>query len=313
MEGIIYVTIYLDIIMFICLLFNGAILFLVTYILKQKRPFGSIVSGTILATLFVPIVVYFPQSFFNTISGKILYSIIIIVVTMGIKSVYFLFKSLITFYVVSFIAGGAILSVHYVLEHSAENPLRHLLLYVENVYHNEISLVIIFIGFPLTLFMTKIWSDKLVLQEFVNQQLYNITVYWNDDQKSTTAFLDSGNHLVDPLTNRPVIICDATFMQQFFTKEDWIMTTHAIESNKPELIPFHLSNKFTIIPFQSVASTHYLFAIKPDKLIVQAGQSQFATDKVLVGIQLSSITNDDAYHCLLHPQLLALQRTELVS
>src|SRR5690625_3348589 len=103
--------------MFICFIFNGAILFVVTYIMKQKRSFVKLFFGTTLATLFVPVIVYFPHSFLNTIVGKILYSIVIILITVGFKPIYVLFKSLMTFYVVSFVAGGAILSVHYALEH----------------------------------------------------------------------------------------------------------------------------------------------------------------------------------------------------
>lgn len=306
-------TIYIDVIMFICFIFNGAILFVVTYIMKQKRSFVKLFFGTILATLFVPIVVYFPHSFFNTIVGKFLYSIVIILITIGFKPIYLLFKSLVTFYIVSFVVGGAILSVHYVFEHSVQLSFRNLLLYVENVYHNEVSLVIILVGFPLTLFLTKIWSDKLAIEHFMSDQLYRITLALNDIQCSTTAFLDSGNHLVDPLTNRPVIICDALFLQPFFSEEDWLNVKKAIEMNEPQHIPNHLVNKISIIPFRSVADSHYLYTIKPDKLMINVNATYFKTSNVLVGIQLSPITNDGTYHCLLHPQLITLQPSKIVS
>lgn len=281
--------------------------------MKQKRSLGKLFFGTIIATLFVPVVVYFPNSFFNTIVGKVIYSIIIILVTVGLQSIYVLFKSLVTFYVVSFVTGGAILSIHYVFEHSVQLSFRNLFLYVENMYYNEVSLVIIFIGFPVTLFMTKVWSDKLAIQHFTTAQLYRITLFWNNQQHSTIAFMDSGNHLVDPLTNRPVIICDAPFLQMFFSADDWHMVKKAIEMNEIEQLPYHLMNKFSIIPFQSVADQHYLYAIKPDKLQIQMKGKYFKTNNVLVGIQLSSITNDHAYHCLLHPQLITLQPHKFAS
>lgn len=306
-------TIYLDLIMFICFLFNGAILSVVTYIMKQKRSFVRLFFGTTIATLFVPLVLYFPESLFNTVLGKIIYSIIIIMFTIGFKPIYLLLKSLLTFYVVSFITGGAILSAHYLLEHSVQLSFRNLFLYVENMYHNEVSLILIFVGFSLTILMTKIWSDKLAIQHFTSDQLYRITLNWNDRQASTTAFLDSGNHLVDPLMNRPVIICDALFFQTFFTRDDWQKVKIAIEMNDPQCIPIHLASKFTIIPFQSVAGQHYLYAIKPDKLTIQIKDKYFKTNKVLVGIQLSPITNDHSYHCLLHPQLITLQPHEFAS
>src|SRR5699024_520812 len=210
----------------------------------QQRSYVKLFFGTTFATLFVPIVVYFPHSFFNSIVGKVFYSIAIILITVGFKSIYVLAKSLMAFYVVSFVAGGAILSVHYVLANSVQTSFRNLLLYVDNVYHNEVSLVIIFVGFPVTLFMTKIWSDKLAIDHFTSDQVYRITLTWNNKEFSTTAFLDSGNHLVDPLTNRPVIVCDTTFLQPFFTEEDWLNVKKAIESNEPQHIPNHLTKEF---------------------------------------------------------------------
>lgn len=309
--GIIHVTIYLDVVMVICFIFNGAILYVVTYIVKQPFSWMKLFLGTFLATLYVPIIVFFPQSIFNTVIGKILYSVIIIVSTIGKKPIYYLFKSLVTFYVVSFVAGGAILSVHYLFEHSTRSRLRHLLLYVDNLYHNEISLLILFLGFPLSLYITKVWSDKLIMQEFATEQLYNVTLAWNNNEFSTIGFLDSGNQLIDPLTSRPVIICDALFLQKFFSVEDWFMIKNAIKHNQPENIPNHLASQFSIIPFQTVANSHYLYAIKPDKLIIQTTTHHYNVKHVLVGIQLSPMTNDQTYHCLLHPQIMALERYDV--
>lgn len=313
MEGIVYVTIYLDLIMLLCFMFNGAILLLVSYLVKQRRSILRIFSGTLLATLFVPIVIYFPDLFLNTILGKIIYSMVIIMVSFQVTSIAFIVKSLLTFYLVSFIGGGAIISLHYVIEHSPPSALKGLLVYVENIYHNEVSLVLILLGFPLTLIITKIWSDKLVLQQFTHEQEYKITLYYNDCALSTRAFLDSGNTLLDPISNRAVIIADAFFLKDFFVLEEWLLIEQTIQDNRPELIPDHLADSFSIIPYKTVAGSHFLYAFKPDKLIIEVKKERIVTNKLLVGIQLSSLSNDRQYHCLLHPQLVALQAREKVS
>lgn len=311
MEGNVYVTIYLDLVMFICFIFNGAILYVVSYIVKKKRTFVQLLLGTTFATSFVPIVVYLPHSFFNTIFGKVLYSILIILITIGIQPIHRLFKSVLTFYIVSFIAGGALLSIHYMLDYSAQEGLRPLLLYVDNMYHTEVSLVVLFVGFPLMIVLTKMWSDKLLITNFSMNQLYDVTISWNKRQFTTVGFLDSGNHLVDPLTNRPVVICDALFMKQFFTESDWALLENAITNNELERLPIHLQKKLSIIPVTTVVNSHYIYAIKPDKLIVQMNGHRIVTTNVFVGIQLSSMTSEHQYHCLLHPQLIVLSPTEL--
>lgn len=304
-------VIYLDVILIYTFLFNGAILLLVSYILKRKQPKINILFGTIIATMFVPLILYFPQTFINTFLGKSIYSILIVIVTFGVSSLRHVLKNLVTFYSVSFIAGGSLLSIHYLIEHSKPTAIKSLLLYVENLYGDQISLVIVFIGFPLTLFFTKLWSDKLITDHFEYEQQYKITLQWNGFTHDTIGFLDSGNQLVDPLTNRPVVVCDSFFMKQFFTTSDWTSIKTAIEENNLNSIPFHLYHQFSIVPFKTIAGdNHYLFAIKPDKLIVQTHDKHFVIKKVLVGIQMSNMTNDDYYHCLLHPQLVTLQCAE---
>src|SRR5690625_3226749 len=159
------------------------------------------VIGKIFGNKFHPPLLNFPHSVLNTFFIKCLYSILIIIVCFGFKSFYQLFKNIITFYTVSFIAGGTILSIHYVIEHSKQSSLNSLLIYVENMYGDDISLVIIFVGFPLSLLFTKMWSDKMVTDHFNEERQYEVTLEWNGFKHQTIGFLDSGNQLVDPLTN----------------------------------------------------------------------------------------------------------------
>lgn len=304
-------TIYLDFVLLLSFLFNGAILFVVSYIVKTTIPWRRLLLGTVVATLFVPLTLYFPHSIFNTISAKTFYSILIVLLTFGYKSFQQTVKQLITFYAVSFIAGGSILSIHYLLDYSVETSLKKFLLYVDNIQHDEISLVVILLGFPISLYVAKIWSDRLILDRIQRGQMYKITLEFNDSRFQTTGFLDSGNQLVDPITNRPVIVCDSMFMKQFFSIDDWENVRRAIATDDVERIPFHLRHLFLIIPFKTIAGeNHYLFAIKPDKLTIQTETSKIVVQKVLVGIQISPMTNDGSYHCLLHPHLVALQPVE---
>lgn len=313
MEGNLHVTIYLDAILLISFIFNGAILLLVSYIVKLNTRIWRLIIGSLIATIFVPLTLYFPHSFINTVVGKGLYSIFIVIVTFGFISFHQLFKQLLTFYSISFIAGGSLLSIHYILEDSVQTSFRRLFLYVNNMDGQEISLVVLFLGFPLTLYVTKIWSDKLIVDRYQRDQLYNILLEWNDHRHETVGFLDSGNQLSDPLTNRPVIVCDSFFMKKFFSESDWLNVKRAIEKNEIDRIPDHLYSHISIIPFKTIAGeNHYLFAIKPDKLIIQTNENKMVIQKVLVGIQLSPISNDQSYHCLLHPKLMTLQPVEMV-
>jgi len=305
------VTIYLDILLLFTFLCNGAILYLVIYVMKQKRPIRYLFFGTILASIYVPIIIYFPNSFFNTVIGKVIYSIVIILVTIGRTSLSRLLKTIITFYVISFVTGGFLLSIHYMIAQSKRTFFDTLLLYTRNIYGDEISLLLLVLGFPFILWLIKIWSDKFILDSFKVKQSYKVKVFWNDSLYETEAFLDSGNELVDPLTNRPVIICDSTFMRKFFHEEDWRQIEKAITERNITIIPQPFIKSFHTIPYTTVAGEDQLLAIKPDKLEIITDQFRICTKRVFIGIQLGRLAIGE-YHCLLHPQIVTLEKVEPV-
>src|SRR5690625_2512899 len=105
-------------------IFNGAILYIVRYLHRRKPSILRLLIGSFVATSFVPLVVYYPESMFNHIFAKVLYSIVIILTAYRLYSFNELIKHVFTFYIVTFIVGGSLLSVHYVVSTSFELPFQ---------------------------------------------------------------------------------------------------------------------------------------------------------------------------------------------
>ncbi|MFD2133044.1 sigma-E processing peptidase SpoIIGA [Pseudogracilibacillus auburnensis] len=297
--------IYLDIILLFNLFCNLLILSLTKYLAKVNVNIHRLLFGTIIATALVPLIVYFPFSFFNSLIGKGIYSLFIIFCTFGFKSMQQMFKKLFLFYFISFSIGGGLFGIHYLVQDSFSSKSNKLLLYVNNVYGDQMSLLIILVGFPLVWLFTKSRMDRHVKDKIKYDQMYDVTIEMNGFRHQTIGYIDSGNHLVDPLTNRPVVLCDELFLQQFFAKADWNKLYQSIALNKLTDFPESMEKRLFIVPFQGVGgNNNYLYTIKPDKLIVHYNNELIETTNVLIGIQLNSLTVDNSYHCLLHPQII---------
>lgn len=312
LEGIIYVTIYLDLIMLLSILCNGAILYVVIYLMRLPLSLRKLTLATFVATLFVPIVVYLPQSIANSILGKTIYSLFIVRSLVKLRPFQRFLQTLITFYLISFITGGALLAAHYMLTVSKDSRTYPFLLYVENIYDMQISLILLLIGFPFTLWLTKKWLNKIRLDSFVENYTYKVTMTFNKHTYETQAYLDSGNHLVDPLTNRPVMIAEARFTRMFFSKEEWRAIYLAIQCKDEGMLPLHVKKHFVTIPYQTVGNQRYLIAFKPDKVKVEAKGERIETKEVLVGIELQQLSVDATYQCLLHPEIVLLHANQVV-
>lgn len=297
--------IYLDIILLLNLFCNLLILSLTKYLARIHVNNYRLCVGAVIATSLVPLILFFPDSLINTFYGKGTYSVFIILCTFGFKGIQYILKSLFLFYFISFSIGGGLFGIHYLVQDSLAPQSNKLLLYVNNVYGDQMSLLLILIGFPLVWLFTKQRMDRHVKEKIKYDQMYDVTIEINEYEHQTVGYIDSGNHLVDPLTNRPVVICDEIFMKKFFTKEEWLILEKCIRENKVDDFPKSMETKIFIVPYQGVeGSTHYLYTIKPKRLIVNYHNGLIETSNVLIGIQLANLTVDQSYHCLLHPQII---------
>lgn len=299
------VTIYLDFIIGMNLVFNGMILYLTSYLLRSNVTKWSLCIGTLLATALVPLQLYFSAFLFHHIVGKLLFSIFIVFVVFGWKGMMFFLKSISTFYFTSFTIGGGMLGVHYLFQDLFSLTHHPLLLTTKNMHGQDIHLLFVVIMFPLLWFFTKRRMDEHVTTKIKYDQLYDMTLSILGQSISTTGYLDSGNHLIDPITKRPVVLCDATYLQLFFDEKEWSGLLKSVEKNDVTSIPQTLQHKICIVPFQGVGGeTSYLYTIKPDSISILYEGKQIKTTNVLVGIQVRPLTEEQNYHCLLHPKLV---------
>lgn len=292
------VIIYLDILILINLYCNFMIIILMKLIARVNVPLYKMIIGTIVATAIVPLTIFFPQSIITTAIGKIMYSFFIIFAIFGYKSIVQFIKCLSIFYFISFGVGGGLLAFHFLITDSffQSNDL---------LMDTAVNSVLVIIGLPLLLLFTKKRLDHHVIEKIQYDQLYKVIVHFAETQVETVGFMDSGNHLTDPITNRPVIICEASFIAQFFNSEDWQIIKNMLMKNDITHIPHRFKKVISIIPYQVIGKQHnFLYAFKLDKLQIHVNGKILETKQLLIGIQWNRLSADKTYTCLLHPQII---------
>jgi|SRR5690625_1957418 len=282
------------------------ILLLTHYLIRSVRSKKRIILGSVFATLFVPL-----QMYGLITSGwvKIVYSIGIILVTFGWQGILTFCKTIGVFYFISFSIGGGMFGFHYLLSDLFAYSDQRLFLTAHNIYGDEVNLMFLFISFPIVWLFTKRRMDGHVQAKIKYDQFYEVVLMLNGQSLKTTGYLDSGNHLIDPITKRPVVICDATLLQRFFSEKDWKAFVHSMDQDDYSSLPTSFEHKVFIVPFQGVGGeTSYLYCLKPDLITIYYEGKVIETSHVLVGVQLRSLTESEHYHCLLHPQLIHLSK-----
>lgn len=292
LERKIVLAVYLDIVFLINLICNAMILLLTAKLIKQRLSLLRLFTSSLIASVIIPFIVFFPTSFINTIPVKLLYSVLIILFTFGWKNWFQLFKRLSMFYFISFVMGGGLLAIQFMTT-------------ADLILTNQINIGFIVIGFPLVWFFTKSQMDNHVMDKIKYDQMYEVTIELNDKSFNTIGYIDSGNQLVDPLTNRPVIICDEVFLTQFFNEQEWEIIRGIVTQNNQTDLMNELTTRLYIIPYQAVGiASNYLYALKPQNVSITYENEVIETSQVFIGIQLVNLSNEAAYHCLLHPKII---------
>ncbi|WP_164669091.1 sigma-E processing peptidase SpoIIGA [Virgibacillus doumboii] len=299
-------TIYLDAVWLLNFFLDMMLLMLTQALARDSTGKIRIVFGAFIASLLVPLSIFYPDSFFTSVAGKLIYSIVIIVCTFQFRSIYQLTKLLLLFYFTTFAIGGGLIATHFLLQNPVGLSSSGILTF-NSGYGDPISWVFIVIGFPLVWLFTKTRMDKHAVEKIRYDQLCPVAIKIKNKIYSTTGYIDSGNQLTDPLTKKPVIICDEHFLKQWFTSDEWELLELSHESLDFEKLPKGWEKRIHIIPFQGVEGNRtFMMAIKPDNLEIALGDQKIVTSKILIGIQFAELTKDQSYHCLLHPQIIKL-------
>lgn len=305
-EGKNELTIYLDAVWALNFFLDFMLLLLTKAILRQNTKKRRILFGAFVASLIVPVTFYIPDSFFTSALGKLLYSIFIILCTFGFTSMYRLMKLVLTFYFTTFAIGGGLLAIHFVFQQPVGVSVAGVIT-VNSGYGDPISWLFVLIGFPIVWLFTKSRMDKHAAEKIRYDRLHSVTIQINDQPYSTKGFIDSGNQLVDPLTKKWVILCDATFLKQWFTETEWKALQAAYENLDFEKIPEKWEKNIQFVPYRGAGGdSKFLFTIRPDHLIVHYGEEEIMTKNIIIGIQFSSLVKDESYRCLLHPEIIKL-------
>ncbi len=190
--------VYIDVVIGINFLFDFFLLESVNYILRRNSKVTKLLLGSLcgsITTLFM----FFEFNQFQLLILKILVSVIMLIVAFGYQNFVYFKKNCLYFYLVSMLLGGAI----YFLKTQFSYTNKGLIF---NKSALSISYIIILI-IGVIIYLKYVKSFKELKNNYSNY--YECQIFLDDQKKySFTAFLDTGNKLSDPYTNKSIVLVD---------------------------------------------------------------------------------------------------------
>lgn len=295
-------TVYLDVVVLENLCMNYIILFATGYILKIKQNHIREVISALLGAIYAIIAYMQILDIYSTIPMKIILSVVMVYIAYKPKSLKLLAKQLIIFYLTSFVFGGCAFALLYFVR--PQDILMKDGIYI-GTYPIKIALLGCLVGFTITVISFKIVKSKLTKKDMI----CNIKIYINGKSIDTTAILDTGNLLKDPITRVPVIVVERDILYGALPNKILNNLTQIIggdvsqEFYEEENIEY--ISKFRVIPFSSIGKENgMLLGFKADKVIVEIDGNEEVVKNIIIGIYDKKLSKKGTYSALLGLDIL---------
>ncbi len=236
-------TIYIDLVIFINFMFDFDLLLSLNMLLKRRTKIWKIVIGSLIGSLSL-LTLFLNLNSLMLFIFKFLISVVMILVTFKNNSRQEFIDNMVYLYLLSIILGGTLylLNDHFSYKSSG-------LIFINKDYN--INLIIILIITPLLLIGYNIQLKKFQLNY---SKYYKLDILLSGKIINLTAFLDTGNKLIDPITKKPIIIINQNVLSDNY--------------------------HYFFVPYTTINGSSILKCIKPDYIVID----NKVIKNVLVGI-----------------------------
>lgn len=189
--------IYLDVIFLLNFGFDFLLLMTVNLILRRNKKIYDVLAGSLIGALSIFILFVQINSFLLFIF-KIVISIAMILVTFGYRDFKYTFRNFLYLYSASMILGGALYFLNIQFSYKQEGLV---------FYHNGLSIN----------FIALVLTSPIIVYIYIKQgkylknnynHYYTVILKHGNKKIRLTGFLDTGNHLKEPISRKPILLID---------------------------------------------------------------------------------------------------------
>jgi len=223
---------------------------------------------------------------------KVLFSVLLVIMAVLPRTWKDLAKSMLLFYGINFLVAGASIGSSYLVQSS---------------YQLDYSFWWLMAGISCALLLGifgKNWLTERVLPQLLK---FPVQLTFDRNRCSGQGFVDTGNGLRDPLTNRPVIIAEYQLLRDCLPADfkSALEDSCTQEEMLDRLSQSSWANRLRLIPFTSIGKKNgLLVGIRADAIRVSLGKNNIKHSNMVIGIYQDKLSPEEHYQLLIPLEIL---------
>jgi len=255
--------------------------------------YGRFMAVAVLGGIYGVVYLVVEMSFWYTLPIKIIFSFLMIILALSPRGWQEFKKNLINFYAVSFCMAGATIAVS-CLRGNTNQGL--------NFYY-----WCLLGGIICALFLGN-YAGKYLSQKIIPALLkYRVELHFGKKMCIGEGFLDTGNSLRDPVSQRPVVVAEYDLVKECFP-DDCKAALENYDSQNEVLEALSISswaNRLRLIPYNSIGQKNGLMVgFRCDEMVVDPGKINLLYKNLVVGIYHDQLGPADSYQLLIPSEIL---------
>lgn len=237
-----------------------------------------------------------------TIVGKVLLSVLMVAVAFPCRQIKEALKAFLSFYLSSFIFAGA----GYALMSLTNQGI-----YFKNgEFYNSMKSDNLLLILTLVFGFLMVRAFKDIFRKRVEKESYIVKAYIHLGSRTAClqALIDTGNSLMDPVTQCPVMIAELEGIKEILPEEmtEWLKNWSATKGTLvgPEGSS-EWKTRLRLIPFHAIGTSNGMLpGFKPDSVCVEKEELQYERSQVVVCICQNRLSPEDRYRAIISPEMI---------
>lgn len=230
---------------------------------------------------------------FYTLPLKLAFSALIVVLGLYPQGLKEFKKVFLYFYAISFLVAGATIASSYLFTN-------------EYTMFSFSYLWLLAGGFCALL--VGLYASKYLTSSLIPSLLrYKVRIRFAESSCEGEGFLDTGNSLKDPLTNKPVIVAEYDFIKSCLPSDLRQMMNVPVDEGEmiEKLTTSTWANRLRLIPFSSIGKRNgLLVGVRADEILIKQGNNPLLQKNVIIGIYLDKLSSENSYQMLIPAEII---------
>lgn len=319
-------VVYADVVWLVNLVMDTVLLATTGWIVKRPLRWKRLALGGLIGSIYALLLFIPPLSLLTTWPGKALVSLLMVWVAIPSKTWRELLRTGIVFYFVSFVFAGAAIAMHYAVPGTSVGAGsivtgKHL------AFVSSASSLALLVALPVGYGTLRYVMQRVKTLKTRAHSLYEVVVRLGDAEAAFTGLMDTGNHLRDPLSRKPVCFLEESLWLQLVphslgtcleAEQDVMKALSHWDDHdakvKLVVIPYRGAGQATALTLGVVPSFVGVRPVgteemRPATCVVALHRGQFSADRSFQGIlHTEMITGDENFE---EEAIASAARTEI--